>query len=125
MTISKLLKSWSLPDRTEERTQITLRLSYNEYARLHALKDVYKNRSVNDMINDILKAGLDEIVESLPAYKISREEAADIAYHTGEPIENFLNGETGPRHAFESAYRKILEAKSDKEIEEEQQKAGA
>ena len=55
MTVKNLINAWSLPDRTQERQQITLRLNYDLYAKLHALKEVYPKRTVNDMINDILK----------------------------------------------------------------------
>lgn len=120
MNFKNLIKSWSLPDRTAERTQLTLRLSFDDYARLQALKEVYKNRSINDMINDILKGGLDEIVEALPSYSISREEAEDVAYHTGEPVENFLGSKTGPKIFFESAYQRILQEKSESEANSEQ-----
>lgn len=115
MSMKKLLTNWSLPDRTEERAQITLRLDFDSYARLHALKEVYPKRSVNDMINDILKNGLDEIIEALPVRKMTLEEAEEAAYHTNDPIEDFIGSPTGPRITFDWAYKRILESKSEDE----------
>jgi hypothetical protein len=117
MKIEELLKTWVLPDRTADRAQITLRLSFNDYARLHALKEIYKNRSVNDMINDILKVGLDEIIEALPDYK---ERTPDdvchmlAAEHGGKPSD-YEYSNVGPRIDFDNAYKKILETKPEKD----------
>lgn len=117
MNMKNLLKTWTLPDRTTDRAQITLRLSFNEYARLHALKEVYKHRSVNDMINDILKAGLDEIIESLPSYQSLNEpaEAAYLAHEYGGQASDYEYVTEGPRVQFDNAYRKILESKPEEE----------
>ncbi len=110
-----LVKNWSLPDRTQERQQLTLRLNYDLYAKLHALKEIYPNRSVNDMINDVLTAGLDEIISALPSYKISYEEACEIAiYENGKP-DDYQESLTGPAIRFESAYSRILSAKAENE----------
>lgn len=123
MTMQKLLKTWTLPDRTAERTQITLRLDFDLYAKLHALKEVYKTRSVNDMINDILKAGLDEIIEALPVHKMTREEAEMNAYSENQATgSNFSASDyedilVGPGKQFEWAYQRILETKAVDETE--------
>jgi len=115
MTIKNLVKSWSLPDRSTERAQITLRIPFNEYARLHALKEAYPNRSVNDILTDIIKTGLDEIVEALPSYKIDEREADALAHYEGGRIEDYLDSMTGPRVTFDVAYRRILEEKPEVE----------
>jgi hypothetical protein len=117
MSMKKLVKSWSLPDRSDERQQLTLRVGYDTYARLHALKELYPNRSVNDMINDILKNGLDEIIDALPSYPISYEEACEIAHHEGGKPEDYMNGKTGPAVHFDGVYRRILIQKSESEGE--------
>jgi len=59
------MKDWSKPAVTEGRTQITLRVDFDLYAKLHALKAVYINRSVNELMNDLLISGINEIVEEL------------------------------------------------------------
>jgi len=117
--MKKLVTNWSLPDRTTERTQLTLRLDFDSYARLHALKEVYPKRSVNDMINDILKNGLDEIIEALPVYKFDFEDCLEAAHYQGGKPEEYEGSEKGPRISFDIAYRRILESKSDEETKEE------
>ena len=109
---SNLLNSWGLPDRTQERVQVTLRLNFDEYARLHALKAVYPNRAVNDFMNDLIHAGLDEVIEALPSRKISDEEAAHVA-GSPEEYEDLRGAMTGPRATFDHAYRSILMTKSE------------
>jgi hypothetical protein len=111
MNVEKLLKNWSLPDVTSERQQITLRLHYDLYAKLHALKDVYNQRPVNDIINDILRASLDEIIDALPVYKISHQEAEEIAHYEGGRPEDYYDTNTGPKIFFENSYQGILRLK--------------
>jgi hypothetical protein len=118
MSIKNLAKTWSLPDRTNDRQQLTLRISYDLYAKLHALKEVYNQRPVNDMISDILKAGLDEIIDALPSYKIDAHEAVEHAHFFGGNPDDYANSLTGPRIKFDSEYRRILELKSDSESEQ-------
>jgi hypothetical protein len=115
MSMKKLVTNWALPDRTAERTQLTLRLDFDLYARLHALKEIYPKRSVNDMINDILKNGLDEIIEALPSYKYDLEDCLEAASHTGGSPDDFTDNVKGPRPNFDYAYRRILETKAEDE----------
>jgi hypothetical protein len=106
--LHELTKYWAYPDRSSDRQQLTLRVPYDIYAKLHALKRVYQ-RPVNDMITDILAAGLDEIIESLPSRKMTYEEAQDIALHIDVPIEEVQGSLTGPRIEFDSEYKRLLE----------------
>ena len=117
MSMQKLLKTWSLPDRTQDRQQITLRLNYDLYAKLHALKAVYKTRTVNDMINDILETGLDEIIQALPRIQLSEREAAEEGFFDdyGNPMQGVIVG-TGV--VFDIEYKKILEEKSTDETQQ-------
>lgn len=109
------MTNWALPDRTQERVQVTLRLNYNQYARLHALKEVFPNRAINDFLNDIIQAGLDEIVEALPSWVISDEDAHYMS-SCEEEYEQMRGSKTGPRVTFDSAYQRILMTKSDDDI---------
>lgn len=68
-----LLKNWSFPARSPERAQLTLRIPLYDHQRLMALKAIYPNRSINDMVVDILEAALNDIVSKLPTYKIDQE----------------------------------------------------
>lgn len=115
MSMKKLVTNWALPDRTAERTQLTLRLDFDLYARLHALKEIYPKRSVNDMINDILKNGLDEIIEALPSYKFDIDDCVQAAHDAGGLPEDYSDNVKGPRPNFDYAYRRILETKADDE----------
>jgi hypothetical protein len=119
MSIKNLAKTWSLPDRTADRKQLTLRLQYDLYAKLHALKEVYPTRNVNDMINDLLRVGLDEIIDALPSYKIDVEDAIDMAQHFGGKPEDYTDSLSGPRVKFDDAYRRILDLKSDEDSQGE------
>ena len=61
----ELLNQWALPDRTEDRAQVTLRLDFDTYAKLHSLKNVYPHRSVNEFINDLLRDSVDDVIDAL------------------------------------------------------------
>lgn len=119
MAMKNLVGIWSLPDRTAERIQITLRIPFTDYARLHALKEVYPTRSVNDILSDIIRVGLDEIVEALPSWPASDEDVNDWFEHNQPasdlPPSCYLHqGELiGPAVGFDNAYRQILKSKSD------------
>lgn len=119
MSIKQLVKTWALPDRTQERQQLTLRLNFDTYAKLHALKEIYPTRSVNDMINDILTNGLDEIIEALPSHPIDHAEAEELAHYHGGVVQDYMGGRTGPSIFFQSAYSKILNQKVENETNEE------
>jgi len=112
MSAKNLLKNWALPDRGSDRTQLTLRLPFTEYAKLHALKAVYSTRTVNDMICDILKTSLDEIIDALPSYTYTQSDLQDSPNGPGcDPWE--VGCTVGKRVEFDSYYLKILEQKSD------------
>ena len=110
MNIKSLLDAWNMPDRTAERTQITLRISVHDYARLHALKAVYPSRSVNDFICDLVKSGLDEIVEALPSYVVEQDDI-----ERGEYSDEWLGSSVGPRVRFDYKLRELLMEKSEEE----------
>jgi hypothetical protein len=60
-----LIKDWSMESREEQRIAVTARLQFPIYAKLHALKSAFPKRSVNEIINDVLLDGLDDIIESI------------------------------------------------------------
>ncbi len=117
--ISSLIKTWSLPDRTKDRSQLTLRINYDLYAKFQALKELYPSRSINDMIVDILSVGVENVIEALPIYTetMSAEDAAYEAHHSGRPMSDFENTkiETGPGIRFRHAYSSFLSEKSENE----------
>jgi len=65
-----------------------------------------------------LKSGLDEIIEALPSRSLSADEADFEGFHDdyGRPMEGIT---MGPRVEFDTAYRNILEAKSEEKTNEE------
>jgi len=111
-SIQKLAYVWSLPDRTQDRAQITLRLSYDLYAKLHALKAVYLGRSVNDIICDLLSASIDELVDTFSEHVYSEADLnSDI--ELGIPRESLpsVGQAIGRRVDFEQTYLRILQSK--------------
>lgn len=110
--IKDLTRLWALPDRSSDRAQITLRLPYSDYARLHALKEVYPGRPVNDMLNDLIRLGLDELVDSLPSWKMSPEEAYGLCSPDDNP-QDLVGSDTGPRITFEFAFRRLMREKQE------------
>lgn len=120
MSIKDLMNRWALPDRSGERIQITLRLDFNEYARLHALKEVYPNRSVNDFLNDIIRSGLDEIVAALPSKVYTQEDYEhDFAMSVPDVFPTDIGMTFGLGVRFNEAYRRILEEKAPEETSKE------
>lgn len=119
MAMKNLVGIWSLPDRTAERIQITLRIPFTDYARLHALKEVYPTRSVNDILSDIIRVGLDEIVEALPSRPASEFDVREWFDRVQPPSEMLPSSylqegdPIGPAVEFDDAYRQILRSKSD------------
>lgn len=122
MSMKGLIKAWRLPDRSNERAQITLRIPFSDYARLHALKKVYPLRSVNDILADIIKLGLDEIVDALPSWPADQRHADEYNFELPSdlPSDCYLEpGDlVGPAVDFENAYRQILESKSEDDAKE-------
>ena len=122
MNMKNLVKSWSLPDRSNERIQITLRIPFSDYARLHALKEIYPRRSVNDILSDIIKFGLDEIIEALPSRSANDDDVFEHNSHMSsdmpEDLSLSVGDSIGPAIDFEYAYRRILESKSEEDSKE-------
>lgn len=105
-----LLKNWSFPARSPERAQLTLRIPLYDHQRLMALKAVYPNRSVNDMVVDILEAALNDIVSKLPTKHFTQEDIdrmdADDRYYSSVEVGDSY----GPKVSYESALARIQEA---------------
>ena len=110
--LKNLLDTWSLPDRTEERTQITLRISYELYCRLHAIKAVYPNRSVNDIICDLLNTSTAELIDLFLVYEVTQDDVFE-QLQNGVPEEccDSVGSSYGPLMLYRKAYRSLLESK--------------
>lgn len=113
-----LLKNWSFPARSPERAQLTLRIPLYDHQRLMALKAVYPNRSINDMVVDILEAALNDIVSKLPVSYYSKE---DIANSDGMLDHDDLGQPWGLKVKFQRSLESIQEsAKAGKVSPEEE-----
>lgn len=106
MDMKKLVDSWTLPDLSAERVQITFRAPFTDYARLHALKAAYPERSVNEILTDLVRAALDEAVDVLPSYPADEEDVAEARSH-GDYIEvgDLIHG---PAVAYRRAYYQLI-----------------
>lgn len=105
-----LLKNWSFPARSPERAQLTLRIPLYDHQRLMALKAVYPNRSVNDMVVDILEAALNDIVSKLETKHITQKDidgmSPDDRHYSGVEVGDLY----GSRVSYDSALARIQEA---------------
>lgn len=106
---------------SSERAQITLRVGYNDYARLQALKELFPGRSINDMVSDLVHVGLDELVASLPEYVMTQREFEHQVIDIGIPPDEVRSvGERyGQKVEFELAYERFLRAKHSEEDKED------
>ncbi len=92
-----VLKNWSHQAPSLERAQLTLRIPLSDYQRLLAFKEIYPNRSVNDMVVDILSAALNEIVSKLPSRT-----------YTDEELEAYEAAEIQPDYGLADRFEQIL-----------------
>jgi hypothetical protein len=85
------VKFKSLLDRWKKRPvpvttakEYAVRLPLDDAARLHALADLFPGQSIEEIVTDLLGAGLDEIAAAMPYEKgpkvISRDDQGDPVY---------------------------------------------
>ena len=97
-----MIGNWALPNRSEERTPVTLRLDFSTYAKLHALKVIYPKRSVNEFMNDILRNGVDDVIEALGAPKSGGSEYV-------EEAGGIVDFDDNPAQRFQYSYQRLME----------------
>lgn len=85
MKFKPLLDRWrkeAAPARTAK--EYAIRLSVDDAARLHALVELFPGRTIEQIISDLLQAGLDEIAAAMPYERgpkiISRDDHGDPVY---------------------------------------------
>ena len=85
MKFKPLLDRWkktAAPARTAK--EYAVRLPLDDAARLHALAELFPGQSVEEIVTDLLSAGLDEIAAAMPyergAKVISRDDQGDPLY---------------------------------------------
>jgi hypothetical protein len=80
-----LLEHWKKdPPPLRTAREYAVRLPIDDAARLHALTELFPGRSVEELITDLLHAGLDEIAAAMPYEPgpkiISRDDQGDPVY---------------------------------------------
>jgi hypothetical protein len=80
-----LLDRWKkAPAPAKTAQQYAVRLPLDDAARLHALAELFPGQPVDDLITDLLRAGLDEIAAAMPYERgpkvISRDDQGDPVY---------------------------------------------
>ena len=121
MSLKNLATKWELPDRSEERKAFSLRLNYDTYAKCLALKETFPNRSLNDILNDLIEGGLDEVIFALPSYKFDIDDAVEHAHFFGGRPEDYEGSMKGPSVTFQLNYARILNDKSNDKSSSESQ----
>jgi hypothetical protein len=106
-----LLDRWkktSAPARTAK--EYAVRLTLDDAARLQALAELFPGRSIEEIVTDLLGAGLDEIAAAIPYEKgpkvISRDDHGDPVYEDVGLTPRFVE--------LTRKYKKNLESSSKK-----------
>lgn len=85
MKFKSLLDRWKkLPAPAKTAQEYSIRLSLDDAARLHALVELFPGQSIEEILTDLLGAGLDEIAAAMPYERgpkvISRDDHGDPVY---------------------------------------------
>jgi hypothetical protein len=111
----ELVSVWAMSESSQERKQLTLRLDLENFTKLHALKELF-NRPVNEMINDLVKVGLEEVIQNLPCYTFT---ASDLTFED-EQMGLRVGDSYGARVQFETI---LIKSKSEFETQTESKEA--
>ncbi len=118
MKFKPLLDHWrkdAVPARTAK--EYAVRLTTDDAARLHALAELFPGRSIEEIVTDLLHAGLDEIAAAMPYEPgpkvISRDDHGDPVYEDIGLTPRFValtrrfkkTLETQPAHASQAEKR--------------------
>ena len=85
MKFKSLLDRWKkTPAPAKTAKEYAVRLTLDDAARLQALAELFPGRSIEEIVTDLLSAGLDEIAAAMPYEKgpkvISRDDHGDPVY---------------------------------------------
>ena len=85
MKFKPLLDRWKkTPALRKTAKEYAVRLPLDDAARLHALAELFPGQSIEEIVTDLLGAGLDEIAAAMPYEKgpkvISRDDHGDPVY---------------------------------------------
>ena len=108
MKFKSLLERWkktAAPPKTAR--EYSVRLPVDDAARLHALQELFPGHSVEDLITDLLHAGLDEIAAAMPYERgpkvISRDDHGDPVYEDVGLTPRFVELSRKCRKSIDSA----------------------
>ena len=110
MKFKPLLDRWrkrAAPAKTVQ--EYAIRLSLDDAARLHALAELFPGQPIEDIIRDLLQAGLDEIAAAMPYERgpkvISRDDHGDPVYEDIGLTPRFVELTRKFKKSLESARR--------------------
>lgn len=115
--MKKLVESWGLPDRSTERVQISLRIPYTDYARIHALKAAFPDRSVNTIFSDLIRVALDDAIDALPSYAADAEDVARARAYDDDDRLEIGDIFRGPGVDYRRAYHNLISRKESEQPE--------
>lgn len=111
MKFKSLLDRWkktAAPQKTVR--EYSIRLPVDDAARLHALTELFPGQTVEDLITDLLHAGLDEIAAAMPYERgpkvISRDDHGDPVYEDVGLTPKFVELSRKCKKSIEAAPRK-------------------
>ena len=108
--MKNLIKNWTLPNRDSEKVPVSLRLPFDVYAKLQALKELYPSVTVTDIATDVLREGLDQVIKALPD-----DDSMTLEAHnpSSQGIEDKLNTKKiSPLKLFNLSYNRIVTEKT-------------
>lgn len=95
MKIRELLERWASADTPRHTTETyEMRLDVEDAAKVHALAEMHPGVSIEDILQDLLTAALDEMEASMP-YRagprvIAQDDHGDPVYEDAGPTPEFL-----------------------------------
>ena len=96
MKVKELLQKWNQNKKTEKSyTDITIRLTDEDAAKIFALTELFPHLHNTDILSDIISASLREIETSLPYIKgelvVSQDELGDPIYEDAGLTPQFIS----------------------------------
>ncbi len=96
MKVKELLQKWNQNKKSEKSyTDITIKLTDEDAAKIYALTELFPSLSNTDILSDIISASLHEIEACLPYIKgdkvVSQDELGDPVYEDAGLTPKFLS----------------------------------
>lgn len=96
MKVQELLALWERTAKAEfTQEEYTIKLPLEDAAKLQALADMYPRRSIENIIQDLLSAALEDVESSLPYVRgdnvVAVDELGDPLYEDVGPTPRYLS----------------------------------